>query len=238
MDKASAAEWILRRVVNSDRASELVGDQLEFHPTAGPLRFWLVIVWLFFAFSWRTLAGLAAAVVVGYCSWLPFVIILQRRVMPEHLLTQSSILVAIHCLNVSMLFWAVAGFSLVRFGIRSELSRVSFTGALLGTTAACFLWLPYAPSISLAGASAWLFFYLSSSQRRRALVVLSVASMLGWLTTASSWFIFRHLLRLHEGSFTLIIEVLLLALVPVVEGAASLLLAERFLDRERYELVG
>ena len=65
MDKANVAEWILRRVVDSSRAAELVGDQLESHPGDGRLRFWLLIVRLFLVFSWPTLIGFVLAIVGG-----------------------------------------------------------------------------------------------------------------------------------------------------------------------------
>jgi hypothetical protein len=184
MDKANVAEWILRRVVDSSRAAELVGDQLESHPSDGRLRFWLLIVRLFLVFSWPTLISYVLAVIGGLLfSFYPFLLAMSVRAPWGHHGSPTPIFETIYYLLLSVLLWVATTFSLVRFGFRSELSRVGLIGALLCTAAACLLWLPHVPAALLVLTIACALFYLSSSRRRRALGILSIVVALGWLTT-------------------------------------------------------
>jgi hypothetical protein len=230
VDKANAAEWILRRVVDSSRAVELVGDQLESHPADGRLRFWLSIAWLVVVFSGPTLIGFVLAVVGGLLfSGYPFVVAMSRRAMYGPRGDASWIFETIYYFLVSMLLWAAATFSLVRFGFRSELSRVGLAASLLCTAAACFLWLPHVPVVLLAITVAVALFYLSSSQRRRALGILSMVIALGWLTA-------RLLVHVPHGSQPFIIPrwqlLSAFGLVPLVEVTASLFLHKRLLAKD------
>lgn len=233
MDKANAAEWILRRVVDSSRAAELVGDLLESHPADGRLRFWLSIARLVVVFCWPTLIGFVLAVVGGLLfSVYPFLVAVSRLAVRGHRGDGSWVFETIYYLLFSMLLWAAATFSLVRFGFRSELSRVGLIAALLCTAALCFLWLPHVRMVLLAMTVAVAFFYLSSSQRRRALGVLSVVIALGWLTA-------RLLVHVPHGPQPFIIPIIprlqilsALGLVPLVEVAASLFLHKRLLAED------
>jgi hypothetical protein len=230
MDKANAAEWILRRVVDPSRAAELVGDQLESHPDDGRFRFWLLIVRLFFVFSWPTLISYVLAVIGGLLfSFYPFVMAMSKRAVYGHHGSPTPIFETIYYLFLSVLLWVATTFSLVRFGFRSELSRVGLIGALLCTAAACLLWLPYVPAALLALTIACGLFYLSSSRRRRALGILSIVTALGWLTA-------RLLVHFPHGSQGFFIPkwqlFLAVGLVPLVEATASLLLHKRLLAKD------
>jgi hypothetical protein len=232
VDKANAAEWILRRVVDSSRAAELVGDHLESRPADGRLRFWLSIARLFFVFSGPTLIGFVLSVIGGLLfSLYPFVVAISRRAMlTGHHGSPTPLFETIYYLLISMLLWVATTFSLVRFGFRSELSRAGLIGASLCTAAACFLWLPHVPVVLLAMTVAVALFYLSSSQRRRALGILSVVIALGWLTA-------RLLVHVPHGSQPFIIPrwqlLSAFGLVPLVEVAASLFLHKRLLAKEQ-----
>ena len=227
MDKANVAEWILRRVVNSERASELVGDRLEVSSSSGPLRFWLYIAWLVFVFSWRTLAGLVAAAFVGiFFAFYPAAWVWTRLDFGGlSLLARSTWMnFALH----SVLLWAEAGFCVVRFGPRNELSKLSVTAALLCTVTASIGWLPHASNILVTTAICIVLFYLTNAIRRRVLGVWVVALSLGWLTA-------HALLQIHMGptKWSLLLAVVL---VPVVQGGVSLFLLRRSSVCELVEL--
>jgi hypothetical protein len=230
MDKANVAEWILRRVVDSSRAAELVGDQLESHPGDGRLRFWLLIVRLFLVFSWPTLISYVLAVIGGLLfSFYPFLVAMSRRALSGHHGSPTPIFETIYYLFLSVLLWVATTFSLVRFGFRSELSRAGLIGALLCTAAACLLWLPHVPAALLVLTIACALFYLSSSRRRRALGILSIVIALGWLTTR----LLIHPPRGSEGFFIPRWQLFwAMGLVPLVEATASLFLHKRLLAKD------
>src|SRR6202044_38086 len=98
-----------------------------------------------------------------------------------HLATENWVSASNRFLGYSMLLWTAAGFSLVRFGLRSGLTQLSAIAALVATAAACFLWLPFAPQVFMITAIFLLFFQMSSYSGRRSLAVLSIALALGWL---------------------------------------------------------
>ena len=113
MDKANIAEWLLRRVVDPVRASELVGDQLEAHPAAGRGTFWISIARLLLIFSWRTLIGVAASPIVGLLLALAFFFFRSSQPVGIVGLSPTAVFHARnYLLGISILLWAVTFFRL------------------------------------------------------------------------------------------------------------------------------
>lgn len=157
--RANLAEWVLRRVVDPARASELVGDQLETQPGLGDVRFWLSIGWLVIVFSWRTVAGILAASIVGILlSWIPFAWALTRlwsiELRPAGPPPDGGPYIAI-----SMLLWNAAIFFLIRFGMRSALTWIGLSWALLSTFAVCTFWIQNLNLSILVGTGALLLLF-------------------------------------------------------------------------------
>jgi hypothetical protein len=178
MDRANIAEWILRRVIEPDRASELVGDRLETRPAEGGFRFWLFIGGLVAVFSWRTVLGIAAAAIGGvFLSWTPFAGAFTRLYALD-IRAPGPPPSPGYYLAISLLLWSAAVFSLVRFGSRNDLTKVAWAWALLGAYAFCTFWMPNADVAILVGVTAFLLLFVWSSENRRALAVLlaSIAS--------------------------------------------------------------
>ncbi len=226
MDRARVAEWMLRRVVDRQRASEIVGDQLETRagaPTVGEsLRFWASIVWVCVVFSWRTPVATLLAAVAGILAWWPFAITGSRLHLSEQLHSPQVAAVAFLSLSISMLLWAEAVFSAVRFGVRDELTKLSLGASLLGSFAACCLWwLPHGAVILRVGVAALILFQMTSAGRRRALAI--------WLPVVlGTWFVARFLLtsafaNFHVGPRKLGLYTTLYLYVSV--GSVPLLLA-------------
>jgi len=180
MDRTNAAEWILRRVVGSSRAAELVGDRIETCSGEGDLRFWLSISWLVVVFSFRTVAGLLAASIAGVLlSWTPFAFAFTRLYLIG--IKSPGPLDPGRYLAISMLMWIVAVFSLVRFGFRSQLTRIGLMGALLSMLAVCVFWLPYGIAAISVGAVGFFSFWIMNAKNRRTLAVLLLALASGGL---------------------------------------------------------
>lgn len=231
MDKArraNAAEWILRRVVGSARASELVGDRLESRPAEGNIRFWLSISWLVFVFSWRTVTGILAAVVAGVIfSWIPFAWSLVHLwaigLNPAGPPPNGGLYIA-----ASMLLWNAAIFFMIRLGFRSDLTWISLSWALLSSFAVCTFWIQNVSPCILGGAIALLLLFLTNPKDRRALAVVFATVACGG-AVVYSLFNIPYYPRALRGEWGLAILMLQLLLTVVTECATASFLRNRFL---------
>jgi hypothetical protein len=226
MDSATAAEWLLRRVVDPVRASELVGDQLEAHPASGRLRFWISIGRLLLMFSWRTLIGVAASPVMGLLLVLTFLFF--GGVQTVGILGLSSMTVfhaRNYLLGISILFWAVTSFSLVWLGWRSTLTGVGLVTSILWSATLTFFW-QWTPAIVLTVLWAgFLVFCVSSKKRRRALGILCSAVVAAWLMAFA-------LSNFHQDPHSVFGKwqgLAALFVVPIVESSITIFLHRKFI---------
>ena len=143
MDRANAAEWLLRGVLEQTKAAALVGDQLESRPHAGLLSFWASIFWLLILFSRRNIFGFFAFFVGALFSVFPYEF-LRRDIAGYGFSQPGSVFTAsLQLSGICMLLWGTVALSLVRFGVRNLLTGISCFAALLGTAVTCCFWLPY-----------------------------------------------------------------------------------------------
>jgi hypothetical protein len=228
MDKANAAEWLLRRVVDPVRASELVGDQLESHPDAGNLSFWISIAQVMLMFSWRTLIGVAISPVLGLFLALAFFLFAAPHAAGTLGLSEITVFhVKNYLLGVSILLWAATAFSLVRLGWRSALAGVGLIASVLWSISLSFFWQP-APAIVLT--ILWvgfISFCVSNAKRRRALEILCCAVVASWLT-AFALSIFPRDPYSVFGKWQFLTA---LFLVPIVESKTTMFLHRKLIGR-------
>jgi hypothetical protein len=233
MDKGNAAEWLLRRVVDPVRASELVGDQLEAHPAAGRLRFWISIAQLFLVFSWRTIIGVAASPVVGLFLALAFFLLGDFHARDTAGLPELTVLhVRLYLLGVSILLWAASVFSLVRLGWRNTLTGVGLIASLLWSTSLTFFW-QWTPAVVLT--ILWvgfIVFCVSSTKRRRALGILCSAVVAAWLIAFALSTFFRDPYSVF-GKWQ---GLTALFLVPIVESSTTMFLHRKFISSQNASL--
>lgn len=226
MDKATAAEWLLRRVVDPVRASELVGDQLEAHPAAGRLRFWISIGGLLLMFSWRTLVGVAASPVVALFLAIAFFLCGGAQRIHVVGFSQTTVFNArIYLLGISILFWAVTFFSLVRLGWRSTLTGVGLAASVLWSGSILFFW-QWTPAIVITvlwGGS--LVFCASSRKRRIALGILCSAVVAAWLLA----FALSNFYPDPHSVFGKWQGLAAFFLVPIVESSITMFLHRKFI---------
>ncbi len=239
MDKARAAEWMLRRLVGAERAAEMVGDLLEGRAGAGrgaltwagSVRFWASVVWLCVVFSWRTPVATVAAVVAGvFLAFWPWALALSHRRV-GHSVTGQALYLATDCAGVSVLLWGEAVFSFVRFGYRSELTKLAVKAAVLGSFATCFLWwLPYARTVLILGILALCLFQVWDVNRRSAFLTWSVVLAMAYYT--ARFFVDSIFANVHWGTgmWNLYLAV---ALVPVLMAFTSVLLHRRLLSEAK-----
>jgi len=177
MDRANTAEWILRRLVNPARASEIVGDLLETQSSSNKRHFWRPMIRIFLILVWRTVTGILAASIAGVLlSWIPFAFTVTRMTLKGH---QVSFVHSGFYIFTSLLLWIAAIFSLITFGFRSQLAALTFLAALLGAVATCTYWLPNATLILFAAALAFVMLSLSSASGRQVIAALMPALTVG-----------------------------------------------------------
>ena len=191
MDKARIAEWILKFVCTKQRASEITGDLLE--QEAGPtINFWLAIIRVVFAISWRWMVGYVFAVTSLWWALIPS----QHFIVPkaqEHLeQTRRAWLANSHqaplsagdwthsaavLMGLSVLFWSVAALAISRYGVRDERGRAGALLASLLTLGSCLAWMRYAEYVIPAVVGGTVVALLLNAGYRRALLCLVFASM-------------------------------------------------------------
>ena len=227
MDRANAAEWLLRQVTDPVRASELVGDQLEAYPAAGQLSFWLSIAKLLLAFSWRTIIGTAVSPVGGIILAITsFSIVKSRLAGTQGFLSETTVFhVLNYFLGISMLLWATTVFTFVRFGWRSTLTSGGLMASILWSASFCFF---RSPIFAVALAIMWvsfLMFCASSAKRRLSLGILFSAVVTAWLA-AFALSILPHDPYSVFGKWQ---GLTALFLVPIVESGTTMFLYRKFI---------
>lgn len=221
MDKANVAEWLLRRVVDPIRASELVGDQLEAHPAAGGWRFWISMTRLLLVFSWRTLIGVAASPVVGlFVAFAFFFFGGSQRVGIVGLSPMTVFHARNYLLGISVLLWAATAFSLARFGWPSTLTIVGLIMSTLCSVSLSYFW-QWTPAIVLTILWAgFIAFCISHAEWRRALGILCSAVLAAWLMA----FALSNFPRDPHSVFGKWPGLAALLLVPIVESSITIFL--------------
>ncbi|HEY0794659.1 MAG TPA: hypothetical protein VGD64_02650 [Acidisarcina sp.] len=229
MDRAKAAEWLLRQVTNPVRASELVRDQLEASSAAPRSSFWLSIAKLLLAFSWRAIVGTAVSPLGGILLTVTCFVVLPRTDTQGFLRDTTVSNILIYLLGISMLLWAVTVFSLVRYGWRDTLTPTGLLASILWSASFSFFWNPFfAIVLSIIWVS-FLVFCASSANRRRSLGILLCAVVAGWVI-AFGLSALTHDPYSVFGKWQLLTA---LFLVPTVETSTTMFLHRKFIAPQR-----
>lgn len=229
MDRARVAEWILRGAVGKEKATSLIGDQIETQPEAAGWRFWGGTIWLLLAISWRNVVALIAApvlavfvsVLLGIKIEAPHAILMMESGQQEAMMPMLLLFASLSGLN--MLLWGQAVFALTRFGVRDAFFKASLLSALVMTLATSLTWSPHGRAISLLALAVLVGFHLLAPERRAAFGVCVVMLVANW--TFGGW-----LLHLLHG-YSLLSGGVALLVVPVVGGATCVWLHQQFLGR-------
>jgi hypothetical protein len=191
MDRATAAEWMLARVVEQSRASEIMGDLLETRPEQGSLRFWLSVLGLLISFTWRPVVGLvlayfAALFSLMFSSLRPIMELTKQRSHFQfgsagYLTNTYWTSLTIQLGSVTTLLWIVAGYAVVRFGIRNTSSQMSIGTALMGTVLCSYLWIPDGRPALLAVSALVAAIALINERRRQSLGIVLGSVAIAWV---------------------------------------------------------
>jgi hypothetical protein len=231
MDRAIVAEWIMARITNESRASEIIGDLLEARPAQGNLRFWFSVLVLLFALGWRPLLGLVFAYAFAiFCFFQESPTLMklnkQRFHFPfgstEYLTSVRWLFLTERLGQVTILLWIVAGFSMVRFGIRTISSRMSVGTALMGMVLYSYLWIPAARPALLATSALALLIVLFKERWRQSVGIVLATVAIGWVVAdiGLTWAPFGR-----PSAFRI---VPVFTAIPIVEAAAFTYLHRAF----------
>ncbi len=181
----------------------------------------LFVSWQVIAFSWRMILGLVCGGFAGVWAWMPLDLVWQRfsNTPPSQTM--------IWFLGLSMLLWCMVAFSLVRFGVRSELFQLSAAAALLASSAATLLQTSSGRSLLLLATIALLGSYFKSQEKREVLLTFLISIAGAWVT---GFFILQLQDAVRSQSkWPLILGVIV---IPLVEGLFVVCLC-RFFCRVR-----
>lgn len=171
MYKASVAEWLLAHVSTSQRASEVVGDLLEQKPSL--MRFWVTIVRILVALTWRWVLGTSLAALSGLVVVAPYSLIVKSRWNLAHPQDGAQIL-AMYLALAAVCFGTNTGLTISRYGFRDRLPWMSASVWVAFIVCSCCAWMPHADKVMalvLAGGLATLL--VSSATRPLVLCVLA-----------------------------------------------------------------
>lgn len=171
MYKASVAEWLLAHVSTSQRASEVVGDLLEQKPSL--MRFWVTIVRILVALTWRWVLGTSLAALSGLVVVAPYSLIVKSRWNLAHPQYGAQIL-AMYLALAAVCFGTNTGLTISRYGFRDRLPWMSASVWVAFIVCSCCAWMPHADKVIalvLAGGLATLL--VSSATRPLVLCVLA-----------------------------------------------------------------
>ncbi len=175
-------EATLRILTDRQRAAEITGDLLEQHPSE--LRFWWAALRIFAALTWRPAAGILAAFLSLFWSFLPFANSWHQGGSPSPMTRWQ--MVPMEASYIGMFLWPVACLALAKFGVRSATAAIACNIAALTTLISCSL---YAPQLQTAGiglsATVLLAALLTSANRVR-IGALALSCFTIWLVDTAT----------------------------------------------------
>ena len=230
MDRAKIIQKLLQNVVSAERASEIIGDFLETHSPSAMTLFNLDFVRLLLSFAWRPLTALLGAVVIGFlCSSLLFVKA-SRQLWVGPVQNSAMLSHAVQYARISAPLWAIAVFSLVRFGVRDRLWIVSALYACVSSAAVYSCWMPWDRPLVFAGLSVVVVISLSTDAMRRAFCLVAIVLALSLATDRLQEAGIGEAIRYHRNTTTIVISaVLFFFTVPLIQAASCVALHRRMI---------
>ena len=234
MGRANVAETLLRAVAVKDRAREITGDLLETYSQAGAISFWLAFTRLFLSFAWKPAAAFLVAVIVSFSFSTELFFVASRKLFTGPVHAPTLLFHALRYAEASAPLWALAVFTILRFGVRDRLWIVSAIYGCLTTGFVYSYWIPQGHLILWIGSGAAVVLSLSTDRMRRATSVIAVVLTLGVATNQFLVFILSMVLYNHFSSASAGTSSLFLLLsVPLVETATCVALHRRIVVEKR-----
>jgi hypothetical protein len=202
MRSTRAAEWIVGRFISGERAAAVVGDLTELQAQKGAVWFWLSVLRVLIAFSWRSVLGIMAAFYLGG----RVLSILTMMFLNVHAIhrAKSNSWVLILLANVDALLWMILTYGLIRYGSDDRVIRLTFLWAALVGMVLCGWQQPIVLGVCIASGSGLIILSMMKERERRGTSVLAATLLSGCVTNL-----------LFFGICTLCLHLFFPALLPV-----------------------
>jgi len=177
MRKASVVEWMLARVMTRANAASVIGDLEEARGKKGEMWFWRSLFSIWLSCGWRPTGGYLVAA-AGGGAFLGYFDSAFFSSMALHDWTAAQRAWGSSISLLSGLTAIVAGYCLIRFGVRDVVSRLALGYTVVGAVASTFWWrneVVFA-AVSIAAAIA-IVSLLTRSGRRGFGVVAAVTAL-------------------------------------------------------------
>jgi hypothetical protein len=231
MHKAPFAEWLLTQASTPERASEVVGDLLEQKTSTA--QFWLTIVRIWVALTWRWILGAILAGLSGLIVLAPYWLLVKPRWNLAQPRPEPWMLWAMYIAAAALCLGTHTGLAVSRYGVRDGLTRMSAMIWATLTVCACCAWMPRAALITtLLLAIALVTLLVSKTTRRIALCVL--ASTAAYAATSALFILLSRPTSIPHASAGATTNVLF----GVVTFLASIVIEAMVLARLRPVLLG
>lgn len=179
MHSTAIAEWLIARLTSKKHAASIVGDLLELKSQKGSWWFWLSLVGVVFALSWRQGVAFFACFYAGGWAFSGF----QMATYGMHAQHRPPTLWE-PVLNVlsgaAIVLWIVGVYSAIRYSLRDRATQLALAFASFLTAFIFYWWQPLilvvciAATFCLAGAS------MRNQESRKAVFILFVTSIAGF----------------------------------------------------------
>ena len=182
MVSTPAAEWLIARFTDPDKAIAIVGDLLEEVPERGALWFWLSVADIALRLNGRRLLAFACgAICLSSLRVLPMPLYAPLRGMPPASEPSESWRPLFEVLGLlAMQMWVAAPFLIVRYGGRDRFARLALAFSVPLTTAVICWRSPAVVVVSVAAAAAILAGSTVFTHWRRPLMGLAIAALIGY----------------------------------------------------------
>ena len=182
MRSAAFAEWLLARFTDSSRAAAIVGDLEEAATKKGYVWFWGSAMGVVFSFAWRPLGGYLLASLCGGLATNA----IQSNLYASFEAHAPSALQQSWTSSVGVVvgfLLIIAGFAVIRFGVRDALTLSAASISLIGAASVCWWWQPMVPVISAVAAAVALgtaMFFRGGRRGMAAAAVLLLIQVFVW----------------------------------------------------------
>ncbi|MGD0303874.1 MAG: hypothetical protein ABSC71_03500 [Candidatus Acidiferrales bacterium] len=172
MRKTAFAEELLALFMDRARAASVVGDLAEAAGEKGDAWFWRAFAGVLASFAWRPIGGFL--LVAAGCWWAPRYFSVGVYGGPDVVpmgIGRDFFIGLVTSLGA--LSWIIFLFSVIRFGTRDRLTRLSLGFGVVGGVMGWFWWVPVVPALAAISIATMVGSAMWSAAGRRSLAALA-----------------------------------------------------------------
>lgn len=177
MHSTRVAEWIVGRFIPGERAAAVLGDLTELKAEKGAIWFWLSVLRVLIAFSWRSVLGTLVAFYLGG-QILSILTMMLLNVDGIHRAKEQSWMLILLG-NLDAMLWMILTYGLIRYGSNDRVIRLAFLWAALLGMVLCGWWQPIVLGGCVACGVGFIVLSMLKRRERRGTSVLAMTVLSG-----------------------------------------------------------